>query len=239
MQTIMIAVGNYFFKWRNKVFPLILLALYVLAVPAKESTQDSRDIIAVLVALSGLAVRGIVIGYAYIKRGGLNKKVYAETLVTEGMFTLCRNPLYFGNILIYCGVFLMHGNPVVAVPGMALFLFIYWCIVFAEESYLRAKFGEQYEAYCRTTPRFIPKVWRFRQATQGMHFNLRRVILKDYPTIATTIAMLSVTEIYEYLEIPGSAHYGYVAFQVALILAVGGMAAGVRTLKKRKLLVEG
>ena len=77
---------------------------------------------AVLIAMSGLAVRGVVIGLAYIKRGGLNKKVYAANLVTEGMFSVCRNPLYVGNMLIYTGEFLMFGNPLVSPDRRAVVL---------------------------------------------------------------------------------------------------------------------
>ena len=109
-----IKIGDFFFKYRNKVFPLIIFIMFVLFSPTSsfinERIENIKDIIACVISISGLVIRGIVIGYAYIKRGGRNKKVYATELVTEGMFTICRNPLYFGNMLIYGGVVLMHGR---------------------------------------------------------------------------------------------------------------------------------
>jgi protein-S-isoprenylcysteine O-methyltransferase Ste14 len=83
-----------------------------------------------------------------------SSRVYAKDLVTEGMFGVCRNPLYVGNMLVYIGIFLLHGDPLVAVAGIALFAFIYQCIVYAEEAFLEAKFADAYRAHCRDVPRW-------------------------------------------------------------------------------------
>ncbi len=244
MKPAMISIGNFFFHYRNRAFPLILIALYLIAPPparifGSDQLEGAKDFIALLIAFSGLALRGLVIGFAYIKRGGLNKKVYAENLVTSGLFGVCRNPLYVGNMLIYLGVFLLHGNPIVMGLGIALFYFIYWCIVFAEEAYLLNKFQDAYLAYCRDVPRFIPKFSLYRSATEGMVFNFRRALIKDYSTIATTLVTLTVTEAYEYLALADRWIYvDYIAFLGGVLLATGLAALTVRILKKRKWLTD-
>ena len=50
------------------------------------TAERVKDVVALLILLAGLALRATVIGYAYIQRGGLKKRVYASDLVTEGMF---------------------------------------------------------------------------------------------------------------------------------------------------------
>ncbi|WEX74843.1 hypothetical protein PYH37_000137 [Sinorhizobium numidicum] len=105
----MIHFGNFLFRYRNLIFPLLILSLFVTVPPpgeiwASTTLERIKDVIVILFALSGLALRATVIGYAYIQRGGLKKKVYAKKLVTEGMFGICRNPLYVGNVLIYATV---------------------------------------------------------------------------------------------------------------------------------------
>ncbi|PKA42438.1 phospholipid methyltransferase [Rhizobium sullae] len=239
MKSSMIRIGNFLFRYRNQAFPIIILLLFLVAPPPSEtlgSTTLARveDVVAVLVALSGLALRATVIGYAYIQRGGLNKKVYAKNLVTEGVFGICRNPLYVGNLLIYAAVFLMHGDPQVVTTGIASFLFMYQCIIYAEEDYLEGKFGEGYRVYCADVPRWIPRFRKFAEATEGMAFNLKRVIGKDYSTIsATLIALLSV-EIYEHLAVPEpTAYRSYLLLLAALIALIGLMAGVIRILKKR------
>src|SRR5678815_5444661 len=57
-----------------------------------------------LIALSGQVLRAVTIGLEYIIRGGRNRQVYAEKLVTGGMFAHCRNPLYVGNFLVLVGL---------------------------------------------------------------------------------------------------------------------------------------
>ncbi len=240
----MIKAGNFFFRHRNRLFPVIMIGLFMLAVPPsqifhREIYEHIKDILALAIALAGLTLRGMVIGYAYIKRGGMNKKVYAENLVTEGLFGICRNPLYAGNMLIYTGVFLMHGNPLVMAIGIGVFFFIYRCIIRAEETYLREKFGDGYLAYCTDVPRWIPRFSRLRDTTEGMRFNFRRVILKDYSTIATTLVTLAIIEEYEYLALPDYArHLPYIEWMAAAIVLAVVAAIAIRVLKKRKWLTE-
>lgn len=190
-----IRIGDFFFKHRNKLFPLMLAVMFLCFVPpasyfGSAHLADIKDYVAIAITASGLLMRATVIGFAYIKRGGLNKQVYADTLVTEGFFALCRNPLYVGNMLIYAGVFLMHGHPVVVIGGTLGFFLIYQSIIAAEEYFLRNKFGEQYDAYCQQVPRWGFRLGHFREATHGMRFNFKRVLVKDYSTISNAIIAL-------------------------------------------------
>jgi protein-S-isoprenylcysteine O-methyltransferase Ste14 len=244
MKTTMIAIGDFFFRYRNQAFPLIVLALFVLAAPPSEIFQSEalehvKDMLALAITLSGLALRATVIGYAYIKRGGLNKKVYAKNLVTEGMFGVCRNPLYVGNMLIYAGIFVMHGHPLVLVLGIALYAFMYQCIVLAEERFLEGKFGEGYAAYCADVPRWIPRFSRFADATDGMEFNFKRVLAKDYSTIAAALITLALVEAYESLALPSPLQeIDYITLLVAIIGTIGILAGIVSFCKKRGIFDE-
>lgn len=238
MKSSMIRIGNFLFRYRNQAFPILILLLFLASPPPGEiwgSTTLERavNVIALLVALSGLALRATVIGYAYIKRGGLNKKVYAKDLVTEGMFGICRNPLYLGNLLIYTAVFLMHGDPWVVSIGVASFLFMYQCIIYTEEDYLQNKFGEGYKAYCADVPRWLPRLDKFAKAIEGMAFNLKRVIDKDYSTISATLIGLASVEIYEQLASPDpSQARTYLLLLIASIALIGLATGAIRIFKK-------
>lgn len=106
--------GNFLFRARDAVFPLVLLVLLVAfrpEYPFGSPLWDRRlDLVGLLVAAGGQALRAAVVGYAYIIRGGKNRQVYAEGLVTEGFFAHARNPLYVGNILILAGLFLIWNS---------------------------------------------------------------------------------------------------------------------------------
>lgn len=191
--------GDFFFKYRNAVFPVILLGLLVGFPPpsnyfGSEHLENAKSIFALALIISGLAFRAATIGFAYIKRGGLNKQVYADTLVTEGFFNLCRNPLYVGNMAIYTGIFIFHGHPAVMVAGSLLYYVIYEMIIAAEEYFLKAKFGAEYTAYCKRAARWVPDLSGYAQAVKGMSFSFSRVIAKDYTTIFNALAGVVLIE---------------------------------------------
>jgi len=203
----LIPIGNFFFKWRNMIFPLVMLLLIVIS-PARGPVlgvdENLLDVIGILTILAGEALRIGVIGLEYIKRGGLNKKVYAKDLVTGGFFTVCRNPLYVGNILIAMGLLFIHAQLALMATGIALTLFVYTAIVAAEEHYLRGRFGTDYEAYCQDVNRWFPNLRRLPAAAKGMAFNLERAFVKDYSTLAGAVLWIVVLLSYEhYLAVHG------------------------------------
>ena len=106
----MIRIGNFFFKYRNWLFIILYFLLFI---PSPHLFPERVFgaaffiwplIIGLAVTFSGQIIRGATIGLAYIIRGGKEGKVYAEDLVTNGIFNHCRNPLYVGNILMLLGV---------------------------------------------------------------------------------------------------------------------------------------
>lgn len=234
-----IRTGDFFFKYRNLLFPTLLVSLFVITKPVYEYfgmawLEEVKDVLALVVVITGLALRGAVIGYAYIKRGGLNKQVYADTLVTQGFFGACRNPLYVGNFIIYFGVLLMHGSPWVVLIGMLFFAYVYSAIVAAEEFFLRGKFGEEYAAYCRDVPRWGFKLDRLKEATKDMEFSFKRVLVKDYSTITNAMIALAGIELLEDVTFRPENHSESqaVILVIAIMLLIAG-AAFIRTLKKQ------
>jgi len=192
------------------------------------------DALGLLVMLGGETLRVLVIGLAYIKRGGKNRRPYAGELVQEGMFAHSRNPLYFANMVLLAGLCLIHNSLWFYLVGLPVFLLAYYSIVRAEENYLRTKFGEVYEAYCRRVNRFVPSPSGLWRTVRSMPFDWMRVVRKDYSTVFTfttaTLAMLAWEDV---------ANFGYdasrrrVTVLVALwVLAFAGYLV-LRMLKRR------
>lgn len=233
----LVKTGDFLFRYRNVLFPIFLILICCIRPPVneyegKEYFEQIKDVFALLITLVGLGIRAAVIGYKYIKRGGLNKKVYAENLVTDGFFATCRNPLYVGNMAMYLGIFLMHGDPLVMAIGMGVFFFIYTAIIAAEEYFLRNKFGASYEEYCRDVPRWLPHLGRLKGATEGMQFNWGRVIAKDYTTMVNGLFSLLVIECWEQLQWNEIIHWEVVA---GLVVGFVAMLYFVKRAKKRGL----
>lgn len=184
-----ITVGNFLFRTRNALFPLLYLTLFL------GGQHVSENAVAMLVAgaaiaLLGQAIRILTVGLDYIVRGGRQRKVYADCLVQTGLFAHCRNPLYLGNLLMIIGFGVAANNPWYLGIAMPLFFLGYACIITAEEHYLLGRFGDSYRHYCAQTPRLLPRVAGLYQTLDTFAFNWRRVIVKEYTTLCMTLLVL-------------------------------------------------
>ena len=80
-----------------------------------------------------------------------------QTVVDDGPYRACRNPLYVGSFVMGIGLGLFLKSLVFA-AGLGLVMSLYlWFVVPAEERYMRSRFGAAFDDYCRRVPRWIPK----------------------------------------------------------------------------------
>jgi protein-S-isoprenylcysteine O-methyltransferase Ste14 len=178
--------GDFLFHYRGVVIPLLLAPLLVFGAPAAALREvpvaRAFTIAGIAVALLGQLLRCFVVGFAYIKRGGKNRRIYADDLVVEGVYAHVRNPMYVGNFLILVGLALVYGAPLGFVAGIPAVAFVYFAIVVSEEAYLREKFGAAYDAYARDVNRFVPRLRGLGTTLEGSHYDWRKALRKEYGT---------------------------------------------------------
>lgn len=197
--------GTFLFRTRDALFPAVILGIILVTDPrfpgGNRRADLWLDLAGVVTCLAGQALRITVIGFRYIARGGRNRRVHAEDLVTGGVFALARNPLYVGNMLVLFGLFLIWNAPLLYLVAVPFTVVGYMGIVAAEEAFLRGKFGAEYEAYCRATNRWLPDLRKTRSALAGIPFNWRRVLLREYGSWTAwigTACMLVIVESLRY-----------------------------------------
>lgn len=186
--------GNFFFRFRNALFPVIYVLLPLAAKPALFLGSPRLDRIAVaigiVIALAGQGLRLLVIGYAYIKRGGKDRRVYAGELVVEGFYAHSRNPMYLGNLLILGGIGIAYESLWVYLFVIPFFIYVYLSITTAEENYLKNKFGAEYEAYMKRVNRFWPNPEDLKDSLKGYHYDWKKALRKEYGTVFVTLSGL-------------------------------------------------
>ncbi len=153
----LVGLGNFSFKYRGYMLPVAVILL-VLPSPHLFADPSVAGLIGFLIAVVGQAARIANVGLAYIIRGGKDHKVYAEELVTSGLYSHVRNPMYVGNFFLVIGLAIASNSWVFVLIGVPLSLGMHKAIVAAEENFLRNKFGPQFDAYCAKVPRWVPRL---------------------------------------------------------------------------------
>lgn len=214
----MISIGNFFFKYRNQLF-IFLYAL--LLVPSPELITEKvfgpgywqiALWVGLFITTLGVVIRGMTIGLTFIERGGDKElRIHAEALITKGLFTHSRNPLYVGNNLMLLGLGILSNSLIYVVVVVPVFLFIYQCIIYAEEDFLTKKFGQPYLDYCSRVNRWLPKLKGIGKTFSSMKFNWAKCMLTENNTQIFWATGVFLTLIFKYSfifgENPWTRHY--------------------------------
>ncbi len=190
------------------------------------------------VVLLGQIIRGMTIGLDYIIRGGRDRKVYAEDLVTTGIFSHCRNPLYVGNLLVLLGLGIVANSLYFVGILMPIFLLFYQAIVLAEENFLRNKFGKGYDDYTQDVNRWWFSWKGLGTTLNNSSFKWKRFLLKEYNSTYTWMvgALLLIAK-HQYLENSQLIDQNF-PYYLAALLFITVVYLYIKFLKKTKRLIS-
>ncbi len=193
------ASGNWLFRWRSYL-PLALAVLIFSGLAyfkypfGSHLLDEIWEVICLSVSASGSAVRGLTIGFAASQTSGRNTGgQVADTLNTTGMYSIVRNPLYLGNFLMVLGVVIFLRIWWIPLLYMLIFTLYYERIIFAEEMFLRRKFGQAYLDWAATTPAFLPRISQWK--APALPFSWRKVLRREYHGAFGVVMALFLLEV--------------------------------------------
>ena len=111
-------------------------------------------LLAIIWALKGALLR--TWGTAYLSPSVVqDHAMHGEGIIVAGPFRYVRNPLYLGNLFhtMALALLMLPTGAVFCILAIGIFQLR---LIAAEESFLTAKLGEPYLAYCAKVPRLIP-----------------------------------------------------------------------------------
>ncbi len=146
------------------------------------------------ISLLGLYIRCYTVGHTPNNTSGRNvTEQVADTVNTTGIYSTLRHPLYLGNFFMWLGPALLTQNWWFNIA----FGFFYWVyyerIMFAEEQFLRKKFGNMYTDWAAKTPAFIPSFKKF--VKPNLPFSWKKVIKKEKNGLAATFLIFALFNI--------------------------------------------
>jgi len=186
-------LGKYFFKYRSYVPLPFVIVMLIFMKPTLLSI-----LIGFAIALSGELIRIWSVGFAGSETR-TTSGVGGTYLVTQGPYSIVRNPLYVGNILIYNGIGIMSLAlfPYLQIFGVFFFTFQYYCIILAEEDFLSNKFKDVFAQYTNSVNRFIPWINDIPDnVLSKLNFNLSEGIRSERRSLQAFIITSAIIIIY-------------------------------------------
>jgi len=124
-----------------------------------------------------------------------SRKIKAPLLITTGPYSCVRNPIYLGNFLIGFSLVVLAEALALIPCYVVVFVLQYRKIVEQEEIFLKNKFGDAFERYCETVPRWLPRLKASPRAlTFGPNFYFKE--------LGTTCGFLFGAFVLEWMESP-------------------------------------
>ena len=188
--------GRWLFRWRS-YWPLSILPFLALALRNSEYLErffgvfydNIWELVCVGISLIGVMTRCFVAGFVPRGTSGRNtKEQAADTLNIQGMYSIVSHPLYLGNFTIVLGMLLFVQVGWFAVAGIFIFWIYYERIIFAEEEFLRRKFGDVFLTWAREVPAFFPNpgCWK----SPMLSFSFKTVLRREFSTFFAVIFFL-------------------------------------------------
>ncbi|GBF50814.1 methyltransferase [Leptospira ryugenii] len=101
--------------------------------------------------------------------------------------------MYVGNFFLYLGpVLVLRDLPFALVYTMFFYLY-YERIMFAEEFFLRNKFGEVYLSWANRVPAFVPNFKGY--VKPDLSFSFKNILKREYPSLFGIIVVFTLFDL--------------------------------------------
>ena len=164
--------GNWLFRYRS-ILPITILSIgvlvYIYTIHAPGTLFNKIEFywhhyenLCLFISLAGIFIRVYTVGHTPAGTSGRNtQNQVADSLNQTGIYSIVRHPLYLGNFLTWLGISLLTCN----IGFISIFVLAYWLyyerIMYAEEQFLRNKFGVAYINWAEITPTILPNFKSF------------------------------------------------------------------------------
>ena len=232
--------GNWLFRYRS-ILPVVILCAGILVYIYTIDTWDTffsgivlpywkyYENLCLTISLTGVFIRGYTVGHTPANTSGRNtQNQIADSLNRTGIYSIVRHPLYLGNFFMWFGISLLTCN----IGFIAIFILTYWLyyerIMYAEEQFLREKFGPAYTEWADKTPAFLPDFKLF--VKPSLPFSWKKVLKKEKNGLFALFLIFTVFDCIQ-VWLKEETHYNH--FLIAMSV-ISGIAYGIlKYLKKR------
>ncbi|MCX6558770.1 MAG: isoprenylcysteine carboxylmethyltransferase family protein [Candidatus Aminicenantes bacterium] len=161
-------------KYRSFIGFLCLVAMLLLAIPSARSIFGGF-----LLMMMGMFFRAWSSGH-------INKD---KELATEGPYSLTRNPLYFGSLILGSGIAVACNRPIDYLIFIVYYFAFFTFLIAIERKRMRKRFGRQYEDWAKQANLFFPKIKKVHKSNFNIAFYMKN---REYRVLFFSLFVIAV-----------------------------------------------
>ena len=198
-----IEIGDFLFKHRSFTpIPLIIIVILFFRPIECGKFNLILNLCGLMISIVGEIVRVLGVGFSFSGTSGRENYLRADNLNMTGIYSIVRNPLYIGNVLIYSGMLVVFSN-LFAISIFSIFIILqYYFIIFSEEDYLMEKYGKDIALYFKNVSRIVPNFKNYKKPI--LKFSLKKVIFNENDSIFNILMMFVLILAYKEMVFYGS-----------------------------------
>ena len=190
--------GNWLFKRRSwlpvvLVFSGFIVMYYVNRQGILYNLHE--ELIFLGISIFGELIRVMTVGFAPGNTSGrnTNQGQIAEEINVSGIYSVIRHPLYVGNYFMWLGPSLFLRSAWFTIVFSLVYWIYYERIMFAEEQFLRRKFGDVYDKWSENVKAVLPSFRNY--IPPRLSFSVRTVLRREYNSFINIFVIFTALDL--------------------------------------------
>ena len=93
----------------------------------------------------------------------IDRKIKEGKLITTGIYSIVRNPIYSAFLFIFIGIIFLVNNIYLLVLPIIFWIYLTILLKLTEEKWLEDKFTDEYNRYSKNVNRVIPNIFKYKK----------------------------------------------------------------------------
>ena len=93
----------------------------------------------------------------------VDRKIKDGELITTGIYSIVRNPIYSAFLFIFTGIIFLVNNIYLLALPITFWIYLTILLKLTEEKWLEDKFTDEYNRYSKNVNRVIPNIFKYKK----------------------------------------------------------------------------
>lgn len=106
---------------------------------------------------------GVILWLSAVLVTQIDRKIKEGKLITTGIYSIVRNPIYSAFLFIFTGIIFLVNNIYLLVLPITFWIYLTILLKLTEEKWLEDKFTDEYNRYSKNVNRVIPNIFKYKK----------------------------------------------------------------------------